>query len=269
MPRWLNRLLKGGAKPPGLLLPRARLSLTEAPAAIYAVGDVHGRLDLLVALEAKILKDAARFEGEKLLVMLGDYVDRGPNAAQVIDHILSKLPVGLTRYCLAGNHEIAMLAFLDHPERHSEWLAFGGEETLRSYGIEAPPMKLSSKQVRGLLDSHIPPEHIDFLRGLPILLETPGEIFVHAGLTEGVPLAQQTDDDLIWTRDDFLSTYAEFGKTVIHGHTPRTEALVSVTRISIDTGAYATGKLTAVKLAAGRPPTFFIETASHPDRPVR
>lgn len=234
--------------------PRPRLTMTAEPAAIYAIGDVHGHLHLLEGLEAQILADSATIEGEKWLVMLGDYVDRGPHSRQVIEHLLAPPPTGFQRFCLCGNHEETMLDFLAEPDETSSWLAFGGIETLASYGVDLTRLDLPMAEQRRVLMAAIPAEHRAFMAGLPVLLRTPNYVFVHAGLRPRVPLEAQTERDLLWIRDSYRESFAEFGRIVVHGHTPRTEPLVTPSRIAIDTGAFASGHLTAVRLLPGAAP---------------
>jgi serine/threonine protein phosphatase 1 len=232
----------------------SRIVVGEEPAVIYAVGDVHGCLSLLRRLETQIVEDAAAVAGEKWIVMIGDYVDRGPESAQVIDHLLSPPPEGFRRFCLAGNHEAEMANFMRAPSANSSWLGFGGRETLLSYGI--PEQKFAAGQSRRALQqvvaSYVPAEHLQFIARLPAMLETPHFVFVHAGLRPGIATADQALQDLLWYRDDFAETYLTLGKTVVHGHTIRDEVLITPGRIAIDTGAYAKGRLSAVRLAGGK-----------------
>ncbi|HEY0919571.1 metallophosphoesterase family protein [Devosia sp.] len=251
----LGRWLGAGAAPAAAGR-RAFRQFDGAPAAIYAVGDVHGCYTLLAELEERILADARQYAGEKWIIMLGDYVDRGPMSPRVLDH-LRQPPAdpAIGRICLAGNHEAAMLEFLAAPSPGSPWLQFGGTETLVAYGIDPRQLerRLSRRELGQLVASHVPDEHREFLAGLPVLVETPGQIFVHAGLRPGVPLAAQKESDLTWIRDDFTETYESFGKTVVHGHTPRSEPLVTPSRVALDTGAYLTGRLTAAVFCPGEP----------------
>ncbi len=240
-----------------VLTGRARIEIPQAISTIYAIGDVHGCLDLLTNLEQQIIADAADRPGEKALVMLGDYVDRGSHSAQVIDHLLAPAPQGFNRICLMGNHEQAMLDFLDDPERGSAWMGFGALETLASYGV-ALDRRVSLGEIRAA----IPDEHVEFLRNLPVIATSRHFVFAHAGLRPGITVEQQRDEDLIWIRDDYRSTYEEWGKVVVHGHTPIRRPFVSPYRIGIDTGAVFYGRLTGVRLEAGRPPSFFV--AEHP-----
>lgn len=231
--------------------------LDQVPDVIYAIGDVHGCLQQLVQLEDRIVADAAGAAGDRLIIMLGDLVDRGPDSAGVIDHMMRPPPAGFARLCLMGNHEAAMLEFLGRPRRGDGWLEFGGVETLLSYGLSLEQIQtasVSARQFRRLIETYLPDEHVQFLDALPLTIETPEAIFVHAGLRPGLPLGDQPETDLLWYRDDFSADYAEFGKVVVHGHSIVEEPLVAPYRIAIDTGCFATGRLTAVKLQSGRPP---------------
>lgn len=230
-------------------MPRARLVSTARPAVIYAIGDVHGCMTELAALEREIARDAAQFEGEKWIVMLGDYVDRGPHSADVLGHLTAAAPQGFRRICLAGNHETMMLQFLSNPALDSEWLLFGGEATLSSYGIDLRAFRRASRFARfAVLESQIPSEHIVFLTELPVLLSLPGLNFVHAGLRPGLPLDQQVEQDMLWIREPFLSQSGKIAGVTIHGHTPVLVPVAVDNRICIDTGAFASGTLTAARI---------------------
>lgn len=248
---WLNGLLRRDGGTPTAA--GERLSAAERPPLIYAVGDVHGCLGPLKALEAKIIADAADEPGEKWLVMLGDYVDRGPQSAQVLDHLIAPPPVGFKRICLRGNHEEAMLAALEDGEGLENWIGWGIEATLASYGMSASQISMLGRSGRAssklqVLQAYIPDEHVDFLRRLPVMLSVPGYVFVHAGLRPGLALDQQRDRDLLWIRGEFLDADHDFGSVVVHGHTPEDEPFLSPRRIGIDTGCYASGRLTAVRV---------------------
>lgn len=247
----LQRLFgRGRRDPAGVAAAPARIAVTQQPAVIYAIGDLHGHLKLLQALEALIVEDAIAIPGEKWIVMLGDYVDRGPDSAQVIDHLLDPPPAGFVRHCIAGNHEAEMVAFMRSPRADSPWLEFGGRETLHSYGISDERIAGGRRMLQQLVASHVPDEHLEFVANLPVMIETPDFVFVHAGIRPGIATANQALQDLLWYRDDFAATYDGLGKTVVHGHTMREAVLVSPHRIGVDTGAFLTGRLSAVKLTA-------------------
>ena len=231
--------------------PRARLQFDEWPTAVYAIGDVHGCLDQLLALEAQIVADAAGMPGEKWIVTLGDYIDRGPSSGAVLDHIVSPPPPGFKRLALIGNHEQLLLDFLDNPPRHTEWLQWGGRETAESYGMAPDPAmrwrRAPHRYAEALLPL-IPERHLLLLRTLPVCLSLPRFFFVHAGIRPGVPLAKQDDVDLIWIRAPFLRAGATANLTVVHGHTPVDAPEFADGRVDIDTGCFYSGVLTALRV---------------------
>ncbi|HZH27776.1 MAG TPA: metallophosphoesterase family protein [Azospirillaceae bacterium] len=222
---------------------------------IYAVGDVHGCDALLRDLFAAIAADAASAPEGTLctIVMLGDYVDRGPASAAVLDRLSAGPPPGLGMVCLRGNHDDVMLRFLEDPEVGFDWLRFGGLATLDSYGVrptDALPMHEKLAAARRDLSARLPARHRAFLRDLRLSLVVGDYLFVHAGIKPGVPLAEQKREHLLWIRDEFLGSRADHGKVVVHGHTVVREPEVRPNRIGIDTGAFATGRLTALVLEA-------------------
>lgn len=234
-----------------------RLSFDSFPEAIYAVGDVHGRLDLLLKLEDAIAAHAARWTKDVWIVLLGDYIDRGPESAQTLEHLINSPKHGFQRICLSGNHEHAMLEALSNPKTFSWWCRYGGLETLASYGVSLSSLDTEGhdwETIRRALSAYIPHRHRDFLTGLPVLLQVPGYIFVHAGLVPGVPLQDQSDYDLRWVRDAFLQSDHDFDHVVVHGHTIVEHVTISGRRIAVDTGAYQTGRLSAVCLTASEEP---------------
>lgn len=240
--------------------PRLSVDAATQPEAIYAIGDIHGRLDLLLELESQIAADAAAAPGARWLVTLGDVIDRGPASAQVIDHLREPAPAGLRRINLMGNHEAMMLDFLHRPSGNAMWLEQGGAETLASYGVELDRLRRAgSREVREIVASYVPAEHVEYLAALPVLLDTPLALFVHAGLRPGLGVGEQRDRDLLWYRDEFTADFAEFGRPVIHGHTMRAEPLVSPFRIAIDTAAVVSGRLTAVRVGIGSPKLFSVQ----------
>jgi len=237
-----------------------RLSWSRAPSVVYAIGDVHGCLDQLLALEALIAADAAGVEGDRYVIQLGDYTDRGPKSAQVIDHLMAPAPPGFERVCLRGNHDDMLLRAVTEGANISDWLAFGGEETMQSYGIlpmQADWLRKGRRQTQmQVLEAYVPTEHLAFLKALPVALDMPGYIFVHAGVRPGLALAQQRDGDLMWIRDEFLESDRDHGAVVVHGHTPVRQPLLQPNQIAVDTACYQTGQLTAVRIAPGEVPRF-------------
>lgn len=232
---------------------RARPASTPPGVVVWAVGDVHGRLDLLDPLLDAIEADAASSDAErKVVVMLGDYVDRGPDSRGVIDRLL-RLPQGdgRERRFLRGNHEDRMEAFLSDPELGPGWCDYGGREALRSYGVTPPAMRGDADGWAGAaraLNKAMGPDHRAFLRDLEYSVEIGDYFFAHAGARPGVALADQSQQDLMWVRNAFLSDPRPFERVVVHGHTPQDVLVADHRRIGVDTGAYATGVLSAVRL---------------------
>jgi serine/threonine protein phosphatase 1 len=221
---------------------------------IYAIGDIHGRADLLDQLLAYISSDAeAEGSPERaLLIFLGDYVDRGVDTRAVIDRLLQlqALEAFECRF-LKGNHEAAMLDFLKRPAAGPAWLAFGGAETLYSYGVRAPALGASAEEMRHAaeaLRAALPRDHWAFFKELELFIRCGDYVFVHAGLRPGKSLEAQAEDDLLTIREPFMRSQRKWPFVVVHGHTPEPSVHVDKRRIGVDTGAYATGKLSAVRL---------------------
>lgn len=220
---------------------------------MYAVGDIHGRLDLLQKMLGLIITDVKNHQAKNpQLIFLGDYVDRGLESKQVIDLLLGGLPTGFTPIFLKGNHEDALLKFLGGDlETGLQWLTFGGRETLFSYQTPValiPENLQAMEQVRSTFAAKLPPAHKYFLEQLVLRHEVGDYCFVHAGIKPGVPLASQSPQDLMWIRDEFLRSKANHGKIIVHGHTISDEPEVLPNRIGIDTGAFATTRLTCLVL---------------------
>lgn len=232
---------------------RQRLTLSAERPLIYAIGDVHGCLDALLALEEQIRRDAAgRMSEQPLILYLGDYVDRGPASAAVIEHLATPdHRDGIARIALCGNHDDTFLKFIFNPHQHLRWLDYGGDATLRSYGLDLadyPDRDAAMYSLGEDLRRAVPQHHVDFLQNLPIALASGDRLFVHAGIMPGIPLAHQEDHDLIWIREPFLSEGPGLPLTVIHGHTAGREPVFGKDRICIDTTCYATGRLTALRV---------------------
>ncbi len=216
----------------------------------YAIGDVHGRHDLLDGLLRQIEADHRRRGGDvrPVLVFLGDLIDRGPQSREVVERVCSGPLPGFQTIVLAGNHEEVLLRLLDGEEELlAQWLRFGGEECLASYGIDAMHLlALPAERALAKVRERIPPAHQRFLHELGDSFRFGDYLFVHAGIRPGIPLDRQSPVDLRWIRQPFLSDRRDHGVTVVHGHTisERVEQLGS--RIGIDTGAYHYGILTAL-----------------------
>jgi len=221
---------------------------------VYAIGDIHGRADLLGELHELIAADAAaRPASRRIVVHLGDYVDRGPDSRDVVSLLLERPLAGFESVYLIGNHEEFLLRFLDDFSVGEAWLMNGGASTLASYGIDPlarvpgeDPMPALQREFR----RRLPARHLAFLRDLSLSFRAGGYFFVHAGVQPGVPLEMQRADDMLWIRDAFLESGADHGAVVVHGHSIRRKPERRENRIGVDTGAYASGRLTALALEA-------------------
>ncbi len=237
--------------------------------AAYAIGDIHGRIDLLTVLLERIREDCAtRSMLERpLLIFLGDYVDRGPASRDVIEQIMA-LRTTYTVVSLRGNHEDALLRFLEDPSIGPAWVEHGGAQTLLSYGVN-PPQKMDPvpwAEVRDRFAEALPPAHLAFFQGLEHYAVIGDYVFAHAGVRPGVALDQQTTQDLMWIRKPFLDVERAIDRVVVHGHTPAEIPHMGRWRIGVDTGAYATGVLTAVRLMGTD--RLFLSTRQTTDAPV-
>lgn len=223
----------------------------------YVVGDIHGEIRLLAQVLERMVPMIYRdLETglEPSLIFLGDYIDRGPDSRSVIDALLNlpaTLPAGCEVRYLRGNHEQAALDFLDDPLTGPAWLEYGGIEMLASYGIAASVGTTAPPQLRALRDSlaaALPREHLAYLRSLEDMVILGGYIFVHAGIRPGTPLERQKTEDLLWIREPFLSSSRNHGHIIVHGHTIVDNVTILANRIALDTGAYATGTLSCIRL---------------------
>lgn len=222
---------------------------------VYAIGDIHGRNDLLQGLLAQIeADDRARGSAETQIVFLGDLVDRGPDSAGVIETAMALRGQGrMVRY-LMGNHEEVFVKACR--ERDTKTLRFflkiGGDATLQSYPItRAEYIDLDIEQLADRLETLVPEEHLAFLESFEDMILLGDYAFVHAGIRPGVPFAEQKKSDLRWIREEFVGQRGDLEKVVIYGHTIYDEIDERGSRIGIDTGAYASGKLTAIGLEGG------------------
>jgi serine/threonine protein phosphatase 1 len=198
----------------------------------YAIGDIHGCLRQLEALVAQCVAEAA---GARIrFVFLGDYIDRGPDSLGVIAFLMAlQAHAAADVVCLSGNHEELALAALSGGDNLSQWLRNGGDKTLRSYGVAAP--------------GDMPPDHMAWLRSLSLSYDDGLRFFVHAGVDPSRPLDRQSDDDMRWIREPFLSDLRDYGRLVVHGHTPRKDGAPDQkpNRLNLDTAAVLGGPLTA------------------------
>ena len=220
----------------------------------YVVGDVHGRLDLLDQLLAKIEAEIdERRPRECVLVFVGDLIDRGPSSAQVIERLRTYRRPGVRSMFLLGNHEEVLLRILGgEGALVAKWLRFGGKDCLRSYGADPSAFKrLSGGEAAEAVRAVIPVDHVAFLNSFADTFRFGDYLFVHAGIRPGIALDDQRQSDLRWIRELFLLDDSDHGFVVVHGHTIGPAVDERANRIGIDTGAYATGNLTALAIEEG------------------
>ena len=217
---------------------------------VYCVGDIHGRDDLLREMAERVGADmeASSFD-HAVTVFLGDYVDRGLGSMRVVEQLArGEWPTSII--ALAGNHEDLLMAFLENAAVLEVWRSLGGLETLHSYGVDVG-LAMAGRDfgaVQAAFAARFPKRHRDFLETLKVSTAIGDYFFCHAGVRPGVPLDRQDRDDLLNIRDPFLSSEAEHGKLVVHGHTPSVAPEIRPNRIGIDTAAYATNRLTCLVL---------------------
>jgi serine/threonine protein phosphatase 1 len=217
----------------------------------YAVGDIHGRVDLLEHLLAKVHADLQRRPARKtLLIFVGDLIDRGPSSAQVIERLRCYRREGVKPVFLLGNHEEVLLrALAGDPSVIESWLKFGGVQCLQSYGVTLARLRgRSAEEIIEIVRAVVPPEHVDFLDTFADSCRFGDYLFVHAGIRPGIAVDQQSQSDLRWIRDPFLYDESDHGFVVVHGHTICEEVDERPNRIGIDTGAYRSGILTALAI---------------------
>ncbi|MFN3548790.1 MAG: metallophosphoesterase [Mesorhizobium sp.] len=215
---------------------------------LYAIGDVHGRLDLLTRMHDMIAAEIERDRpADWRVIHLGDYVDRGPDSAGVLDLLESRAKEDTRVLAVAGNHDLGFLDFLAAPTGHGLFATHGGIDTARSYGVALnvrDPAALAAGWTE--LAAAVPARHRAFIGELPFSLEFGDFFFCHAGIRPGVPLAAQSPADLVWIRQEFHRWPHLHPKVIVHGHTPNAEPDVLGNRVNVDTAAYATGRLTAL-----------------------
>jgi serine/threonine protein phosphatase 1 len=214
---------------------------------IYAIGDIHGRADLLAETLARIDDDLQRRPiSHAIEVYLGDYIDRGPDSKTVIDMLAVRL-VENRAVCLRGNHESLMEDFLRDPACLRPWLQVGGMQTLASYGVQPRPGMIETELHRRFWDA-FPRAHELLLQCLRTSFCCGDFLFVHAGIRPAVPIERQDLNDLLWIRHEFLNSARDHGKLVVHGHTSVPHPDIRHNRINIDTGAWRTGTLTCIAI---------------------
>lgn len=228
---------------------------------IYAVGDVHGRHDLLINVMSLIEQDIEKQKMSDpeirgvIVIFLGDYIDRGHQSKDVLETLCHAKIAGAELFYLKGNHEAAALDFIEDAEDGKKWLEFGGRETLASYGVDIPrDIEGSGKleKARQSFLKSLPVHHLSFLSSLSSYKIERGYMFVHAGVDPHKPIENQTDNEYLWIRDAFLRSMKKLPFIIVHGHTPAKHPVWDGRRIGIDTGAYLSNRLTAVRLFNGK-----------------
>jgi serine/threonine protein phosphatase 1 len=234
---------------------------------VYAIGDVHGRFDLLQDLIARIEADnATRGPADVYAVLLGDLIDRGPQSREIIDYFLAGAPDFAKWHFIMGNHEEMLLKLIDEPDPAlmPQFLRFGGRETFESYGAPQRILDTPDLYTPDSLPYYVPEAHRAFMRQMEGGILVGDYFFTHAGIRPGVPLNQQESHDLRWIRKGFIDNDADHGMIVIHGHTVFDDVEVRPNRIGIDTGAYKSGRLTALGLEGTE--RWFIQTEGEPGK---
>ena len=235
----------------------------------YAVGDVHGRLDLLDALLDKIHADIEEREPlDTLLIFVGDLIDRGPSSNEVVERLRAYRHPGVRPLFLLGNHEEILIRILDgDASLIPSWLKFGGAECFKSYGGDPKRLgRLADPDALSAIKRAIPDDHAQFFNDFADTFRFGDYLFVHAGIRPGVALEEQRQSDLRWIREPFLLDDTDHGFVVVHGHTITNAVEEKGNRIAIDTGAYATGVLTAVGIEGTA--RWFIDTLVAADSAV-
>ena len=239
---WRRKAEPPPPRPPAAIPPGQR---------VYAIGDVHGRFDLLQDLIARVQVDnETRGPAETHVVMLGDLIDRGPQSREVIDYFLKGPPRFALWHYIQGNHEEMLLKLIDEPDAEAipHFLRYGGRETFESYDAPQIVLDIPDRYTPDTLPFYVPETHREFMRAMHDGVQFGDYFFTHAGIRPGVPLGEQERQDLRWIRREFLDSDADHGAIVVHGHTVFDEAEIRPNRIGIDTGAYRTGRLTALGL---------------------
>lgn len=215
---------------------------------IYAIGDIHGRADCLADLLAKIDAEIARDKPEDWRVIcLGDYVDRGPESARVLEMLSARVGADPRNIALKGNHDEVFVRFLSDPTNWHQFADFDGATTARSYGVRIEFLNDAEvRRVHRALLAQVPPIHLAFLNGLRLSVSFGDFYFCHAGIRPGVPLDDQIKDDLLWIRREFHDHAGLYPKFIVHGHTPHEEPEIRTNRVNLDTWAFSTGRLTAM-----------------------
>ncbi len=232
---------------------------------VYAIGDIHGRLDLLEAIIGKIEADNTRREAaDTRILLLGDLIDRGDDSAGVVEYVRSWNADFAAVDAILGNHEASLLSVLDGDTQWLEsWLGYGGRETLLSYDVPADLLRRGSlAEIAEAVQAYVPDTHAAWLKDRPLSIRRGGYLFAHAGIRPGRKLSDQKPKDLLWIRSEFLDSEADHGAVIVHGHSITPQPEHRHNRIGIDTGAYFSHTLTALGLEAGE--RWFIQSKGEP-----
>lgn len=239
---------------------------------VYVIGDIHGRYDLFRAALDRIEQHHSALPKPQALyvVLLGDLVDRGPDSARVLEfvhQVQSRTPYVVT---LKGNHEEMMVRAIDgEPGLMRAWLRSGGKDTLRSLGMEVPRSDEEMAMATAELRRRLAPELVDWMRGLPLTAQSGDYLFCHAGVRPGVPIKRQQRDDLLWIREEFLTSEQDHGAVIVHGHSVSAELEMRPNRIGIDTGAYRSGTLSVLYLEGEKREVISVKESELPPVPAR
>ncbi|MEH6548076.1 MAG: metallophosphoesterase [Sneathiella sp.] len=222
----------------------------------FVIGDIHGRNDLLLSVIERIIKQDYVHEYQKRhIVLLGDYVDRGNMSKEVVQTLVDLNLPDFNIVTLDGNHEASMRGFLEEPLKGKRWLHYGGDATLRSYGVDIPLESIATVDLitkSSELEQALPDSHKEFLYGLTHYYSLGDFFFTHAGVNPKRPLADQTERDLLWIRSEFLSNDGLYEKVIVHGHSISAQPEFKNNRIGIDTGAFYSNDLTCLALYGRR-----------------
>ncbi|RLA20924.1 MAG: serine/threonine protein phosphatase [Gammaproteobacteria bacterium] len=218
---------------------------------VYCIGDIHGRVDLLTTLHEQIIADSSGYTGQKILIYLGDYIDRGLHSKEVLDLLIDQPLQGYQSVFLRGNHEQVLLDFLNiDPGIVLQWFGFGGQATFLSYGVSVAGIPFGEQiyQLQSDLAAKIPEKHLSFYQQSQFSYTLGDYFFVHAGVTPKVALNRQLPLDMMWVREEFLNSRYRYEKMIVHGHSVFETPDIQKNRIGIDTGAYASGNLSCLVL---------------------
>lgn len=222
---------------------------------LYCIGDIHGRDDLLLMIHSLILSEQQGYRGEIKIIYVGDYIDRGMRSKQVIDFLTDDYGLNSHSVFLRGNHEQALLDFLEDDTVGPAWFSFGGIATLASYGVavtKIPTKRQEYIDIQSEIKDKLPDAHLSFLKETVFSYREGSYFFAHAGINPKRSIKRQKTDDLMWIRDAFISSDKNYENIVVHGHTITDKPEFRINRIGIDTGAFMSGVLTCLVLEGSK-----------------